>query len=413
MSPIDDRAGRAPVTDWAADFDHAVAEYNERAPEIWRELRESGCPVAHTERYGGSAWLPVTHDAVHEIAYDTEHFTSRSVVVVNGRVRLDAPGSGLGAAPPITSDPPMHAIARRVLLPAFAPKRIAPLEGEVRALCRELLDELDDDIRAGRPVDLATRYAQRIPIGVIRRMLGFPAADEDLFAQFVHDVLERVADPPEVRRPGVEALFEYLADQVRDHIKHPRDDLTTELLGLEIAGERLAPHHVVGSIGLLLIAGIDTTWSVIGSSLWHLAQTPADLARLHDDPEVIPFAVEEFLRHYAPVTMARVVADDHDFHGHDLRRGDWVLLPFPAANRDPKQFEDADRFVIDRERNRHAAFGLGIHRCIGSNLARLELRVAVEEFVARFGEVTLAGPVTWSVGQIRGPRALPLGLTRR
>ena len=120
------------------------------------------------------------------------------------------------------------------------------------------------------------------------------------------------------------------------------------------------------------------------------------------------FALEEFLRAYAPVTMARLVKDDHDFHGCPMKANDWVLLPFPAANRDPAQFDRATEFVIDRQENRHGAFGLGIHRCLGSNLARLELKVAVEEFVARFPSFAVDGDVTWSVGQIRGPRRLPV-----
>jgi cytochrome P450 len=159
---------------------------------------------------------------------------------------------------------------------------------------------------------------------------------------------------------------------------------------------------------LLLIAGIDTTWSAIGSSLWHLATTPTTSPGSVATRRVRLFAVEEFLRAYAPVTMARLVKEDVEFHGCPMKANEWVLLPFPAANRDPEFFDDADEFVIDRAENRHAAFGLGIHRCLGSNLARLELRVAIEEFVARFPRFELAGETRWSVGQIRGPRELPV-----
>ena len=159
---------------------------------------------------------------------------------------------------------------------------------------------------------------------------------------------------------------------------------------------------------LLLVAGVDTTWSAIGSSLWHLAQHPEDQKRLVDDPAVMTFALEEFLRAYAPVTMARLVAKDIDFFGYPMKKDDYVLLPFPAANRDPHEFEDPDTFIIDRAVNRHAAFGLGIHRCLGSNLARLELKIAIEEWVARFPRFELAGDVRWSVGQVRGPRELPI-----
>jgi hypothetical protein len=120
--------------------------------------------------------------------------------------------------------------------------------------------------------------------------------------------------------------------------------------------------------------------------------------------------MEEFLRAYAPVTMARLVAKDYEFKGCQLHEGDWLLLPFPAANRDPAFFADADEVLIDRAENRHAAFGLGIHRCIGSNLARMELRVALEEWMTRYPDFELTDPsmVTWSAGQVRGPRTIPV-----
>jgi cytochrome P450 len=147
----------------------------------------------------------------------------------------------------------------------------------------------------------------------------------------------------------------------------------------------------------------------------HLASHSDDRARLVEDPSLIPTAIEEFLRAYAPVTMARLVKEDVEIGGCPMKVDDWVLLPFPAANVDPLAFDRADEVLIDRLENRHAAFGLGIHRCLGSNLARLELRVAVEEFLAHFPnfEVADANAVTWSVGQIRGPRQLPVRVLLR
>ncbi|MEN9505817.1 MAG: hypothetical protein RI958_1743 [Actinomycetota bacterium] len=394
------------VTDWATDFDHADPEYNLHAHEIWADLRER-CPVAHTDRYNG-AWLPVTHADVSRIAYDTEHFTSRSVVVSTAEQLAEAP---IGGAPPITSDPPFHHHARRLLLPPFSPKQIDPWEDDVRSLCNELIDSMGDaDV-----VDAAIQYAQHIPVNVIARMLGFPLEDADMFRGFVHDVLEGVNHAPAVRLAAFERLDAYLDEQIRDHLENPRDDLTNFLLNSTIFDQPLSPDHVRGSIVLLLIAGIDTTWSAIGSSLWHLAGNPDDLRRLRSEPELWPTAIEEFLRAYAPVTMARMVARDHDFNGCPMKKDEWVLLPFPAANLDPAEFERADEVLIDREVNRHSAFGLGIHRCLGSNLARLEVRVAVETFVERFPEFELADPagVTWSVGQIRGPRVLPVRVLGR
>jgi cytochrome P450 len=398
-----------PVTDWATDIDHAEPEYNERAHEIWDELREGGCPIAHTDRYGGM-WAPLTHELVKEVAYDTEHFTSRGVIVNTGRPIAEAP---IGPAPPITSDPPFHQHARRLLLPPFAPKMIDPWEPEIRRLCNELLDDMGEIEPGTSIVDAALQYAQHIPVNVISRMLGFPPDDDDYFRRCVHEFIELVNVPVEIRDQSDLHLDEYLDRQIEEHRDHPRDDLTTYLLNAEIGGNKLSHEHVRGSMVLLLIAGIDTTWSAIGSSLWHLAQHPADLERIVDDPDVMLFALEEFLRAYAPVTMARLVAEDHDFHGCPMKENEWVLLPFPAANRDPAMFEDAGGFVIDREENRHAAFGLGIHRCLGSNLARLELKVAIQEFVARFPKFELAGDTRWSVGQIRGPRVLPVRVLER
>ena len=395
---------RDELSHWAADFNHADPAYNADAHAIWDRLRDGGCPVAHSPRYGGM-WAPLTHEFVHEVAYDTEHFTSNGVIVSNARPGIAAP---VGPAPPITSDPPFHQIARRLLLPPFSPKAIDPWEPDVRRLCDELLDRIGTVTPGESVVDAAVQYAQSIPVNVIARMLGFPPDDEEVFRGFVHNVIEQVDLPAEQRIANFQKLDEYIDRQITDHIANPRDDLTSYLLNAELDGHRLAYEHVRGSIVLLLIAGIDTTWSAIGASLWHLASSPDDLQRLVDDPGVIMFAVEEFLRAYAPVTMARLVKDDYDFHGCPMKADEWVLLPFPAANRDPAFFERAGDFVIDRAENRHAAFGLGIHRCIGSNLARLEVRVAVEQFVQRFPRFELAGDVTWSQGQIRGPRVLPV-----
>jgi len=389
---------------WATDFNHADPAYNPNAHAIWDELRDNGCPVAHSDRFGGM-WAPLTHELVHEVAYDTDHFTSNGVIVSNARPGIGAP---VGPAPPITSDPPFHQIARRLLLPPFSPKSIDPWEPDVRRLCDALLDRIGEVTSGESIVDAAVQYAQSIPVNVIARMLGFPPEDEEVFRGFVHNVIEQVDLPSEQRIANFRQLDEYIDRQIADHVANPGDDLTSYLMQVELDGHRLAYEHVRGSIVLLLIAGIDTTWSAIGSALWHLATNPGDLERLAGDPSVMMFAVEEFLRAYAPVTMARLVKDDYDFHGCAMKGDEWVLLPFPAANRDPAFFDRAGEFVIDRAENRHAAFGLGIHRCIGSNLARLEVRVAVERFVRRFPQFELAGDVTWSQGQIRGPRVLPV-----
>lgn len=392
----------APVTDWATDFDHTDDAWAADPFPIWDDLRER-CPIAHSDRYNG-VWLPTRHDDIKEIAHDTERFTSRSVVVSEFRAPHELAPAGI--APPISSDPPYHQGARRVLLPAFSPQAVAGLEPSTRAYCEQLVEGL----RGHEVVDAAEGYAQHIPVKVIAHMLGLPEDDADLFRGFVDHVLEGVDKPMEERAAGMAELFQYLLAQVDDHVRNPRDDLVSHLIDTELDGQRLQPFEVARFIALLLIAGIDTTWSAIGASIWHLARTPADRERLVAEPDLLPVAMEELLRAYAPVTMARLVRADMDYKGCAMKADDFVLLPFPAANRDPAAFERAGEVVIDRAVNRHAAFGLGIHRCVGSHLARMELRVALEVWLAAFPEFHLADPgaVRWSGGQVRGPRRLPL-----
>jgi cytochrome P450 len=398
------------VEDWAADFDHTDPAWVADPYPIWDDLRPR-CPVAHSDRYGG-AWLPLTDDLIREAACDIERFTSRSVVVSDRRPGPYDPPAPIGLSPPITSDPPFHAVARQMLRPAFSHRSIAGLEPFTRELCRALLAET-----AGKPgFDAATEYARHIPVKVIVQFLGFPQEDADIFRRFIHHVLEEVDQSLEERSVWFGELDDYIDDRIDDHIAHPRDDLTSFLLGAEIDGVKLPREHVRGTMILLMIAGIDTTWSAIGASLWHLAQHPEDRQRLTGGgPELMDTAVEEFLRAYAPVTMARLVAKDCEFHGQQMKEGDWVLLPFPAANRDPAAFDNPGVVRLDRARNRHAAFGVGRHRCLGAHLARMELRVALEEWLACYPDFELTDPdaVTWSGGQVRGPRTLPVTILDR
>ena len=393
-----------PVADWATDFSHTEFEWAADPYPIQDDLRRR-CPIAHTNRFGG-AWLPTRYEDVSAIAYDTETFSSRSIIMGNFRPPPEI--APIGGSPPITSDPPYHHDARRLLLPAFTKTAASKLEPATRAFCHSLIDAML--AQGGDVVDAAAAYAQHIPVRVIADMLGFPIADGPQFREFAENKLQAINVPEEQRVTQMSALYLYLLAQVHDHLDDPRDDLTTFLITAEMDGRKLSASHVVGTMALLLLAGIDTTASAIGASLWHLANTPGDTERLRAEPGLLPLAVEELLRAYAPVTMARLVTSDVKFQGADMKAEDWVLLSFPAANRDPAQFDQADQVVIDRQINRHAAFGIGIHRCLGSHLGRMELRVALEVWLERIGDFSLADPsaVTWSSGQIRGPRTLPI-----
>ena len=392
-----------PVTDWVHDWDHTDPQWTEDPFPIWDQLRTTS-PIVHTDRYLG-CYLPTTYEAVRAIANDTEHFSSRRIIVRNVRPENPAP------TPPITSDPPYHKPAKQLLLPPFTPDAMKKLEPRARAICNELIDKFIND----KSVDAAANYSKHIPVRVIAHMLGIPEDDGHLFIKWIHEILELGIHSQEILVKAAMEMRDYFQVHVEDRKKHPTDDLISVMLNAKTKdGEPLSNDHVIGSLRLLLIAGIDTTWSGIGSSMWHLAKTPDDRKRLVADPALIPTAIEEFLRAYSPVTMAREVMKETTVSGCPVKAGNMVLLSFPAANRDPAMFPDADKVIIDRKENRHAAFGLGIHRCVGSNLARMEMQVAVEEWLKRIPEFSLDPKVrvTWSEGTVRGPRRLPLILHR-
>ena len=388
---------RPPVADWATDWDHLDPAWTIDPYGIWDELRQR-CPVAHTDRYKG-VYFPTRYQDIRDIAYDYEHFSSRRVVVRESDYRVNSP--------PITSDPPDHRPLRMVLIPPFTPQAVAKLEAKARVVCNELIDRFV----ASGTCDGAVDYAQNIPVLIITHMLGIPAGHGDQFREWITMALQTGVTDEQALRQAEEAIAAYFEVQIKARRENPGEDLVSFLIAARSPdGEPFSDRQVLGALRLLLVAGIDTTWSAIGSSLWHLATHEQDRARLVAEPELIPTAVEEFLRAYAPVTMAREVARTTDVGGCPMREGQMVLLSFPAANRDPEKFPDADKVLIDRKHNPHAAFGLGIHRCIGSNLARMEMVVALQEWLKRVPAFSLdsSKPTTWSQGTVRGPRNLPI-----
>ncbi|MCH8200698.1 MAG: cytochrome P450 [Chloroflexi bacterium] len=396
-----------PVKDWTTDYDIFDAGYVKDPFPVWDELREK-CPVAHTERWGGS-WMPTTYEDLRKIAANIEIFSSRNPLVANVGEPTEEVGAELEeqfsvGAPPISSDPPIHTWSRALLLPKFSIKEVARYEEETRELCRSLIDGFVDKGRADAAVD----YAQQIPSRVIASMLGIPQERAGEFTEWVRGFLEYGLTNVDLRSGAAMQIFSFLNEQIQERKANPGDDLISYLLQAKAEGapDPIPEPHVLGTCFLLLVAGIDTTWSSIGSAMWHLAQNPDDCKRLIDEPELITPAVEELLRAYSPVTMAREVTRDAEYNGCPMKENDKILMNFPAANRDPKKFENPDQVILDREVNPHIAFGVGIHRCAGSNLARMEMKVAIEEWLKRIPEFRLEDPeaVTWAGGQVRGPR---------
>ncbi|MFN3215791.1 MAG: cytochrome P450 [Acidimicrobiales bacterium] len=397
-----------PVEDWGTDFDIRDPAYVENPVPIWAEMREK-CPIAHTDRLGGS-WNPTRFDDVREMAKMIPELSSRQVLVMPpapNAPEMSRYEQQIGAAP-ITADPPIHTWTRRMLLPAFAPRAVARFQDYTEELCHELIDGF---IEAGQ-CDGAVDYAQQIPPRVIAHMIGIGEGMADQFVEWVNYLLGDGLFEPEKRLQARNELLGFIGAEVEKRQTDPREDLLSELLFMELddPDANITPAVVIGITNLLIVAGIDTTWSSIGSALWHLGTNPDDLQRLRDEPELLPVAIEEFLRYYAPVTMARIAETDIEYNGVTINRGDKVLMNFPAACHDPEHFENPDEFVIDRAKNRHIAFGSGIHRCAGSNLARLEMTTAVRVWLERIPEFHVSDrePMKWAGGQVRGPRIMPM-----
>jgi cytochrome P450 len=392
------------VADWASDFDILNAEYLANPFTIWDELR-SRCPIAHTDRRG-SSWLPTRYDDVTAIAHDVEHFSSTDPTVIASDIEGSGSTSSLAyGIPPISADPPLHTWTRRILLPWFSRQRVSRITPHTRELCRKLASDLAERGHG----DASADYAQQIPVRVIADVLGVPDEMSDSFTCWVRDILDG-GDDAERRNRGVEALLGYFMTELQSRRKKLGNDLFSALLKTTAEGEPLEDGMVLGMAAMVLIAGVDTTWSAIGSSLLHLAHYKEDRERLAAEPDLMPLVVEEFLRAYSPVTMTRLVTEDTEFNGCPMKKGDKVLMNFPAANRDPRAFEKPNVVMLDRAENRHVAFGSGIHRCAGSNLARMELRVALEEWLRIIPTYALkqGTDITWSGGQVRGPSTVPI-----
>lgn len=386
------------VEDWATDWDHHDPAWVANPFPIWEQLREQ-CPVAHTDRYNEGVWLPTRFEDITAIAHNTDVFSSGHSGATAGGTRPR------GKFPPIHLDPPEHAEIRRQMLPFFSPRRVAGWQPMIETHCRELTEAL----REQPEIDAASEYAAHIPAGAIAAILGIPTADGDHFRKWIHG-LELGDNDPDLRDSTLAEMGTYFAAQIADRIERPGDDLISFLLDLEVDGAKVDHGTLQRILALQLVAGIDTTWGVLGASLWHLATQPGDRQRLVDEPELLPTAVEELLRAYASVSLWRTVTEPITVGDADMQPGDTVMMSFPSACRDPEAFDRADEVVIDRAQNRHVAFGAGIHRCLGSNLARLELNTAIRVWLEAFPNFTLVpgAEVTWAEGAIRGPRSVPV-----
>jgi cytochrome P450 len=278
---------------------------------------------------------------------------------------------------PLEADPPSHADWRMLLNPIFSPTRMKVLEGQIEILARELVE----GVAARGEADFMADFASVFPIQIFLRLFGLPLADTAKFLAWEKQILHSMT--LEGRQEGLRATIGYLRDVIAERRVQPTDDLISYIANAQIEGRPLTDDEAVGLAVLLYVAGLDTVAATLGFMFKHLAEHPDDQQMLRDDPSLIPNAIEELLRAYPIVMSGRMVTRDVEFHGVQMKAGDILTLVTPLAGRDEREFENPDKVDLRREKVSHITFAAGPHRCVGSHLARRELRIALTAWLQR------------------------------
>jgi cytochrome P450 PksS len=315
-------------------------------------------------------------------------------------------------------DAPDHSRLRALVHKAFTPRLVEAMTGRVQALTDDLLDRLLDKQRDQRQVDLIRDYALPIPTTIIAEMLGVPVADQHKFHRWSSAIVS--ANPTGLGMvlaiPAVVAFLRYLRKLIASRRAVPQADLVSALVSSEEAGDQLSGGELLAMVFLLLIAGHETTVNLIGNGTLALLENPDQMERLRQDPALIRTAVEELLRYASPLETAteRYAREDLTIEGVTIPQGSMVFAALASANRDDRQFPNPDKLDLAREPNRHLAFGLGIHYCLGAPLARLEGQIAISTLLRRAPHLQLAVPpkqLRWRKGLVlRGLAGLPVAV---
>ncbi len=395
-------------------------EWEEGPPhELFKRLRAE-CPVHWSPRMKdfpeeAGYWSVTQADDIREVSLDWRTYSSERggiTAVTNAVLPLE-----LMRGMFIAMDPPKHDRIKALFQRGFTPKRIAEHEERIRDITRDVLDRLD-----GRETcDLVHDVAQPVVSRVISSFMGLPPEDDIVWARLMNSILG--ANDPDVNPEGVETVmardvpevFERASKLIAERREHPTDDLTSVLVHAEVDGERLEEHEIVMGFFLLMAAGNDSTKATYCSAMRALLEHPEERRKLLDDPSLIPSAVEESLRMFpAFAHFRRTATKDTVLHGREIKEGDKVIMWYVSSNRDESKYEDPDRFDVERNPD-HQAFGAGgRHFCLGTALARLELRILLEETLAGHPQMELAGRPEFVIsGFINQLRTLPVRLGPR
>jgi len=386
------------------DFDIHSPDQADIVYDTYADMRAK-CPVAHSKAYDGH-FVVTTYDEIHDILRNPSVFSS-SVINVPASIGQD------GEMIPIQIDPPDHTTYRAIINPLFSPKRMRDLEPQIR----DLVNELIDGMLGSKKVDFIEAFAKELPSQVFLALMGWDVADAQKLNHWT-DVM--VLGDPTLSDEENEALREatgmevyaYFAEMIDERTENPgaAEDITQILMKSTFEGRDLTQFEILNILLLMMIGGLHTVQGQLAHSVIYFAENPHVRKQLVDDEDLVPTAVEEMLRYESAVCPARKVTEDVVVNGVQMLAGDMVLIPFGAANRDPGKFDDPDTVDLTREPNPHLAFGAGNHRCVGSHLARLELRIAFEELHRRMPDYRLdpEDPPVRHLSQVKGVVRLPL-----
>ena len=384
--------------EWCRDeFDHLAPELAATMPETMARMREL-CPVARSSRHGGF-WAVTRYEDVLAVAQDWASFSS-----AHGLSILTSPTVVRNL--PVEADPPAHRVYKRLINPFFTPSAVAGWAEPIRGLVNRLLDEV---IEAGE-CEFMDAVARPLPSRAFFELALNAPVDE--VARVAHLAsASSVPNHPDGRQSWL-GLHAWITDFLdRRRAGPPRGDVVDAVLSAEIDGRPITEAEIIGTVQLLILGGLETTAGALGLMFLRFCRRPEIPALLRARPDLIPKAVEELLRLDPPfVSVGRTAVRDAEIAGCPVRDGDKVLIHWASANRDAGEFGDPDAFDLDRARNRHFSFGAGPHRCAGSSLARLTLRVALEEALPRLTGLQLAdgAEIGFHAGLTRSPLDLPL-----
>lgn len=374
----------------------------------YEKMRES-CPVLHVDEYfpehgNGGYWMVTRYVDVRQAALDWQTYTSSvpGVTAIPMVLQRDYP------VLPIEMDPPGHTQYRSLIAPVFRRRRI----DEMHPLLTEIATSLVDRLIENRGGDLVSDFAVPFSLQTLGNFMQLPESDQHLWLDWVNRIFNSVEDQADAK-VATEEFHEYIDGLIAERQSNPTDDFISMLVESEVDGHTLTLEEVRAFTVLVLIAGHDTSASAMGVSLEYLASNPLALAQLRDHPDLIPRAVEEFLRYSTPIqTFGRNATSDVELDGQTIEQGAVVALSYGSANRDPEAFDRPDEVVLDRHPNRHLTFGSGPHLCVGAHVARLEMQVMLEQFSQLEGlRIGDDAAVEWELrGDRRGIRSLPVVL---